>query len=175
MRKILYIVLALIFISCGKDYNIKTNKNDVLEWQKKDFEKLKQCCDDFEKSSIRIVLSRTFKKDLRNRVLNELEFKRKTNNIEFFELYSNDNKNLIDVFVNGDLNSFSFAIFNDSISKINKQDDGVLWFINKKEAIKEIKKSKECCNLELSDPHLFIYTKLKLDKDKLEIQESYMK
>ena len=62
------------------------------------------------------------------------------------------------------------------ITTLDSSKKKVLWFNNKKEAIEEIKaNTTECCDLEVSNPYLFIYTKLHFSDNNFNVIESNMK
>lgn len=171
-------IYSLILFGCNKSpVQLDINQVDIKSWQDKNIKNLYSCCNDYKGSGMEIVMRRVFKRNVRIRVLQKLNYYKQSNIVEIFELYGNNNNNSIDVFVNEEESYFfNFKIVNDTIVDRKQNSAKVLSFEDKEDAIKNLTNySGDCCDLGTSHPTIAIYSKLRVQNNRIEVLESYTK
>lgn len=173
MKTSIYTILFLFLIGCqNKPLDIEINKEDITSWNKKNEESLHKCCKEFDNSVAKLAFLRAMNKDVRFRVLNNIEFKEESNNIDVFETYDNSNSNFISILTNKESYNFIYNFLKDSIIVNKDFNFGAITVKDKKKLIDEFNEVK-CCELDSSHPSISFYTKLEIKNKSLKVIESH--
>lgn len=170
MNKLIVALLFLLLLfSCEKErqyIKLKVDDKMIVEWEKDNLDELIKCCDLFKESGSQIILTRAFKRMVRNRILNKVGNIEKNASIKFYELYGNDNNSLIDVVINDKkVKSFVFNFSKDEIIlKENKK--GEVFNRDRKEIYNSFNDEiSPCCDINNgAHPSIGIYSLLKLQE-----------